>query len=181
MRTPAYKKLEDLIGGKIDEIKICSLSSDLNDVRLWSYYADGHRGVAFQIDFSGLEAKEGYKIIHEVKYSEKLPWGILPNNKITVLGEPIRPYEVLSRKTKHWEFEAEHRVINDSKNLLEGKYFDIKGRIKAIYLGTRTSPIHRELLNKIVPSEIPIFTTNLNEKTIEVEPGECIPERKVSP
>ena len=187
--THTYKKVEELFGGKIDEIKICSLSSDLKDVRLWSYYAHGHRGVVFEIDLSGLEERNGSKIIHPVIYSEKLPWGLLPGEKrITLLGVeesgPIKPQDVLSRKTKHWIFESEYRIIHESKYLAEGKYFDIKGRIKAIYLGTRTSDIYPnevKLLNKIVPGEIPIYTTKINEKTIDVERGESIPERNISP
>jgi hypothetical protein len=167
-----YENAKDLGG---DEIKICSLSSDLKDVRLWSYYADGHKGVVFKIDFSGLKTRDDTKILHEVKYSEELPWGS------TIPSRQISRQEVLSRKTKYWEFESEYRIIDESKYLNEDKYFDIKGRITAIYLGTRTSPIHRELLNKIVPGDIPIYMTDLNKKTIEVEPGECIPERKVSP
>jgi hypothetical protein len=152
-----YKKVEHLV-------RICSLSSDPNDVRLWSYYADGHRGIVFKIDFSGLEK------IYEVKYSEKLPW----SSTNTILGQ-LSPKEVLSRKTNHWGFESEYRIIDESKHLEEGKYFDIKGRIKAIYLGTRTSDIHRKLLNKILPSEIPIYTTKINEKAIKVESDELYP------
>jgi hypothetical protein len=163
------KEVKDLFGSAIDTVKICSLSSDLNDVRLWSYYANGHRGVVFEIDFSGLEKT------YEVKYFEELPRG-----SITLLGQPS-PHELLSRKTKHWEFESEYRIIDENKHLEEGKFFGIKGRIKAIYLGTRTSGLHRKLLNKIVPDEIPIYTTKINEEKIIVEPGECIEERNVSP
>jgi hypothetical protein len=147
----------------IDKVKICSLSSDLSDVRLWSYYADGHRGIVFEIDFSGIEK------IYPVKYSEELPKG-----SITLLGQH-RIHEVLSRKTKHWDFESEYRIIYESQNLEEGKYFGIKGRIKAIYLGTRTSELHSKLLDKIAPTEIPIYTTKINKKTIKVEPGELYP------
>jgi hypothetical protein len=163
------KEVKDLLGGAIDKVKICSLSSDLNDVRLWSYYADGHRGIVFEIDCSGLEK------IYEVKYSEELFQG-----GITLLGQPGIP-EVLSRKTNHWAFESEYRIIDESKHLEEGRFFGIKDRIKAIYLGTRTSDAHRILLNKIVPREIPIYTTKINKKTIKVEAGECIPERKGAP
>lgn len=166
LRSKAYKKVEVLFGGEIDNIKICSLSSDLSDVRLWSYYADGHRGVVFEIDLSGLEK------IYEVKYSEKLPWAATPH---VARPERSKPEEVLSRKTDHWAFESEYRIIDESKHLEEGKYFDIKGRIKAIYLGTRTSDIHRKLLNKILPSEIPIYTTKINEKAIKVESDELYP------
>jgi hypothetical protein len=147
----------------IDKVKICSLSSDLSDVRLWSYYADGHRGIVFEIDFSGIEK------IYPVKYSEELPKG-----SITLLGQH-RIHEVLSRKTKHWDFESEYRIIYESQNLEEGKYFGIKGRIKAIYLGTRTSELHSKLLDKIAPIEIPIYTTKINKKKIKVESVELYP------
>lgn len=162
------KGLKDL-GGAIDKVKICSLSSDLNDVRLWSYYADGHKGVVFEIDCSGLEK------IYEVKYSEELPKGSL-----SILGQPSL-HDVLSCKTKHWEFESEYRIIEESKHLDKSRFFGIKGRIKAVYLGTRTSENHRKLLKKMVPSEIPIYTTKIDEKTIKVEPGECISEGNTSP
>jgi len=161
IKLEKVKEAKDLFGGAIDKVKICSLSSDLNDVRLWSYYADGHKGIVFEIDFSELET------IYEVMYSEKLPQPSI--------------HEVLSRKTKHWRFESEYRIIDKSKHLDEGKFFGIKDRIKAIYLGNRTSDYHRKLLNKIVPSKIPICTTKINKKTIKVESGECIPERNISP
>jgi hypothetical protein len=114
-----------------------------------------------------------------VKYSEDLPcksWWSVPS----ILGQPS-PHEVLSCKTNHWEFESEYRIIYESQYLEKGKYFGIKGRIKAIYLGTRTIETHRKLLNKIAPTKIPIYTTKINEETIKVEPGECIPERNISP
>jgi hypothetical protein len=172
-----YKKVEEeFFGGDIDKIKICSLSSDLNDVRLWSYYADGHKGVVFEINFSGLETK-----LREVHYSEKLPWGASPQHVSLLLRGWTKPDDVLSRKTNHWAFESEYRIIDESKCLEEGKYFSIKDRIKAIYLGTRTSEYNRKFLNKIVPSEIPIYTTKINEEIIKVERGESIPERKASP
>ena len=160
------KEVKDLFDDSIDidKVKICSLSSDLSDVRLWSYYADGHRGIVFEIDFSGIEKK------FKVMYSEKLPW----SSTNTILGQ-LSPQEVLSRKTNHWAFESEYRIIDESEHLEEGKYFDIKGMIKAIYIGTRTSDIHRKLLNKIVPSEIPIYTTRINEKAIKVESDELYP------
>lgn len=170
-RSKAYKKVEVLFGGEIDKIKICSLSSDLNDVRLWSYYADGHKGIVFEIDFSGLETK-----FHQVQYLEKLPWGASPH---VVRPERAKPEDVLSRKTNHWKFESEYRIIEESKNLSEGKYFDIRGRIKAIYLGTRTNDTHHKLLKKVVPREIAIYTTKINEEKIIVEPGKLIEDRSM--
>ena len=52
IKRQKVNEAKDLSGGAIDKVKICSLSSDLSDVRLWSYYADGHKGIVFEIDFS---------------------------------------------------------------------------------------------------------------------------------
>lgn len=101
-RRPRYKNAKELYGDAMDEIKICSLSSNLSDVRLWSYYADGHKGIVFEIDFSGLETN-----IYEVKYSKELPRGgisrIARGAILSGQTNPPRPYEMFSRKTWHWD------------------------------------------------------------------------------
>jgi hypothetical protein len=48
------KSIGDLSYIDNDNIRICSLSSSLSEVRLWSYYADGLRGIVLSIDFSGI-------------------------------------------------------------------------------------------------------------------------------
>jgi hypothetical protein len=176
LQRRTYNKVEDFFGGEIDKIKICSLSSDLNDVRLWSYYADGHKGIVFEIDLSGLETK-----LHEVHYSETLPWGVPPGVNIPIVSGWTKPQDVLSRKTNHWKFESEYRIIEESKNLLEGNFFDIRSRIKAIYLGNRISDPHCRLLTKIVRGQIPIWTTKINEEKIIVEPNKLIERQEESP
>lgn len=147
-----YKNVEDLIFGSIDKIRICSLSSSFSEVRLWSHYADGHKGIVFEIDFSGLESK-----IHKVNYYEELP-----SFGFSILTQP-HPHEVLSCKTKHWEYEAEYRIFHESE------FFDISNRIKGIYLGTRISATHYGLVTKVVPNKIPIYTTKINKRKILVE------------
>jgi len=111
---------------------------------------------------------------HEVHYSEKLPWGVSPQEVSLFIKGWTKPHDVLARKTSHWKFEAEYRIIEESKNLEEGKFFGIGDRIKAIYLGTRTSDKHRELLKKIVQGKIPIWTTKINNEKVIVEPDKLI-------
>jgi hypothetical protein len=145
-----YKNIEEL-PYDFSKSRICSLSSDNKDVRLWSYYANGHKGLAFEIDFAGLESN-----LHEVIYTEELP-----EFGDTLLTSP-KPAEVLTRKTKHWKYEAEHRIF------CEDSYFPIKDRIKAIYLGSRIGKLYIELLKKMVPNEIPIYSTTFNMEKIQV-------------
>ena len=127
--------------------RVCSLSSSISDVRLWSYYAHGHKGIALEIDFTGIESH-----IHEVIYSANLRQ-----------FKNSTPQEVLSHKTNHWDYEAEYRIIHDKK------YFPINKRIKTIYLGHRISDTHRDLLKKMMSKDITIYSTRLNTRKIEVE------------
>jgi len=160
-----YKSVESLFLSSVNKIRICSLSSSLSDVRLWSHYADGHKGVVFEIDFSGLESR-----IHPVKYCEKLPsfFDRTGTTFLTRLFSNVNPHDVLSCKTKHWEYEAEYRIFHESE------YIDISNREKAVYLGNRITDNHRYYLTEIIPDEIPIFMTKINKEKIMIESDEKV-------
>ncbi len=145
-----HKSVEDMATGIP---RICSLSSSLNDVRLWSHYADGHKGVVFEIDFKGIESQ-----VNEVKYSNDLPV-----SSTSILGGGI-PKEVLLCKTDHWEYEAEYRIFHDND------FFDITKRLTAIYFGFRIDESQHDLLMRILPEEIPKVKTKINRSKVIVEP-----------
>jgi len=141
----------------LSRTKICSLSSTLKEVRLWSHYADGHKGIAIEIDFPN-----ELPYVHEVTYVDELrEYGL------TFLTSPTSE-EVLSFKTRHWEFEREYRIIQ------EEEFFSIAGRISGIYAGIRTSNNHLALLTKLTPKEIPIFETKIDGRKIEIVPNRQI-------
>jgi hypothetical protein len=129
-----FNSVKELFSGA-SYTKICSLSADFSDVRLWSNYADGHRGVAIEINFPDIPNDK----IVEVKYTLGLP-------KFKNKPKP-RPQEILSYKTDHWAHEREYRIINDNK------YFPITDGINAVLLGSRISNEHLQLLSKLVPPE----------------------------
>jgi len=137
----------------LNRTKICSLSSTLKDVRLWSYYADGHKGIAIEIDFP-----DELPSINEVTYVDELR-----EHGMTFLTSPTVE-GVLSFKTKHWEFEKEYRIIQGEE------FFPIAGRISAIYTGIRISDNHFAMLRKLTPGKIPIFKTEINGRKIEIVP-----------
>lgn len=145
------KSVEDLFLSSKDKLKICSLTSSLYDVRLWSHYADGMRGISLEIDFTGIES-----FVHKVTYSEKLP-----SYGYTILTAPSA-IEILTHKTIHWSYESEFRIIH------EDEYFDIKNRLKAIYAGFRIKESHLSLLDRMKPPKIPIFHTEIDSKKIEI-------------
>ena len=136
------------------QLKVCSLSDSLNDVRMWSFYADDHKGIAIEINFDGFEND-----INKVDYLENLPEYNLTNPD---------PYEILTKKTMHWFYESEYRIIRKEE------YYPVNGRIKAIYLGQRISNIHLEILKKIIPYETPIYQTKLNIDEIKIQPDKLL-------
>ena len=118
----------------------------MHDVRMWSHYADSHRGIAIEIDFTGHEADA-----HRVEYSPTLK-----KFGETLLAEPPTPIKVLTQKTDHWAYEAEYRVIQTDP------FYAVPGRVTAVVCGTRTDPSKVELLRKIVPKGIAIRMTMLD-------------------
>ncbi len=151
-KIKACKTIEDLHIG-FENSRICSLSRSLDEIRLWSYYADGHKGIAIEIDFS-----ENGKDIYEIMYGPKLP-----EFGNTILGGPLTE-DVLSYKTDHWKHEAEYRIIQNEN------YYPITGRIKSIFTGHRISNFHLELLEKVVPPQIQIIPAEINTEKLIVQP-----------
>ena len=137
-----------------DKVRICSLSETLSDVRMWAHYAGGHEGVAIEI-----EVDETHENLVKIAYHD----GLRQINRSMI--EKSTAKELLSYKTIHWEYEKEWRIIQ------EGEYYDISGKITAVYLGSRISLLNKTLIRKTLPIDIPLFETNLDRHTISVQPG----------
>lgn len=141
------------------DLRICSLSATLEDVRLWSHYADGHNGVAIEI-----EIPECLDEFYQVDYVEGL------RQVESQMFSAIDPTDILKTKTKHWEYECEYRLIT------EKEHFPIEGKLTGVFLGARHKPddlSHElQLLLKLIPSSIPVFTTKLNYDEVVVAPDE---------
>ncbi len=146
------KSVDDLPYDSKDRVRICSLSSSPSDILLWSHYADGHKGIAIEFNVSGLEAA-----IHPVKYVN-----VLPLYSGTLLGMPT-PQELLTYKTKHWEYESEYRVI------CEERFFDVARRIGRVLLGSRISKLHVEFLHKVCSPQISLVHTKIDTKSLKVK------------
>jgi hypothetical protein len=80
--------------------RVCSLSESFKDVRLWSHYAEGHTGIAIELDFSKHTADAS-----RVEYLKTL--SSYPNHS---LGLPS-PEKILLQKTVHWQHETEWRIL----------------------------------------------------------------------
>lgn len=133
--------------------RVCSLSASFSDLRLWSHYADGHKGVAVEIDFTGYETD-----LYPVEYIAALP----QHPDYTVLGSPF-PEQILTKKTTHWAYESELRLLQAEP------YYSIEGRVTAVLLGTRVDANIKAHLRKVIRESIPLHETFINHHKLEVE------------
>jgi hypothetical protein len=140
--------------------RVCSLSGSADHFLLWSHYADGHRGVAVEVDLEVTFAGP----LHPVKYAPDLP-----SYTRTILGGATAR-DVLFHKTKHWAHEREHRVVQNDE------FFNIAGRITSLLLGTSIDPRQQELLERVVPHAIPIHPTTIDWKNLRIV--KCGPLRR---
>jgi len=137
---------------QLEKYRVSSLSANMEDVRLWSHYAEGHAGVAIE-----LEIDEAENNLYKVKYLEELPERSV--SLLTILEKSL-----LTNKTTHWSHEDEYRIITDNT------FFSVKGRVTAVYSGIRTCREDKELLRKILPKEIPLIETELKADTVTIKP-----------
>ncbi len=134
MRIPGTMENRGVVMG-VKDVLVCSLSASCTDMRMWSIYADGHRGIAIEIEFNTDDEP-----VYEVKYKNRLPK--YQSNIFSL--RPDATY-ILTKKTNHWKYEKEYRVIQDAT------YYPISGQIQRIILGARISLDREELLKRVVP------------------------------
>lgn len=138
--------------------RVCSLSADWRDVRMWALYADSFRGLAFEFDVSPDEPE-----LHQVVYGAELP-------KLNVgLLMPSDTIDALTHKTEHWSYETEWRYIS------EREYIDLPGRLRKIYLGSRVAPAVRDAVLKVAPSHTKVHLVGLDPVNVRMTLGPELP------
>jgi hypothetical protein len=150
-----FKTLDEL-PSLDNDTRICSLSSSMADVRMWSLYASGHTGCVIEVDL------ESDNEIVPVKYEKGL------QHFKDKLSENTKAIDVLSFKTDHWQYEKEYRIITDND------FYSVKGKITGIYLGIRVQEIHRELVVRSTPKEIPVYETKMQQSAVEIRPNKRV-------
>lgn len=105
---------------------ILCLSEVPDNILMWAHYCDGHRGAVVEFDKEGLESHFGY--LRKVEYHEQLVTLREHNNA----GAADNARLFLLRKSDHWKYEKEWRIIRSLGNQYEKLPIDI---LKGIILG----------------------------------------------
>lgn len=137
--------MESRIEKARESFRIASFSKTATNFLLWSHYADGHKGVAVE-----LEIDEEDPNLHEVTYS---PFSSVFTEKSQTTQSM---YHLFNGKTEEWEYEEEYRVIT------KDRYYSFDRPIQRILLGPQVNRDKASLLRKIIPESVELVATELD-------------------
>ncbi len=107
----------------VKSYRVCSLTKTFDNHQLWAYYANGHTGLAIEI-----ELPEDSNSIFDIDYSDDF---LFFSDFIDDYEKKENVIKPLIRKRKPWQHEQELRIITPDT------YFDIKNMITAVIVGCR--------------------------------------------
>lgn len=139
------------------------VTEEFDNLLMWSHYANEHKGVAFKIKC--IEQKESLLCAAlKVNYSDKYPiFGNIDTWK-QFIGSGQFPdltkyyHELITTKSKHWEYENEWRVIfpREEDSGKESVLLDfLPEEIEAVFLGCRISDADKSLILDLVKLNFP--------------------------
>ncbi len=148
---------------------VCSLTSDFDNLVMWSHYSNSHEGFCIGLDVDLLvhdiyrqipdySPDKLFLLCDEVIYYTDYPelwYKLAPKNNDTrtideIYREALQP---LFAKSKQWEYEKEWRLITFQRNDLTLTFFT--PAIKSIYLGCKMIAKHRAEILTIIEHRYP--------------------------
>lgn len=125
--------------------RVASLSADPANFLLWSHYADGHKGVAIEIDIP-----ESHPDLVEILYSGFSP---VFTGK-TQTKKDMR--SLFNGKGEEWSYEREYRII------VTKEFFKLPFPISRVLLGPRVNRHQEKILSTLLPKSVKLVRTQLD-------------------
>lgn len=143
---------EDALTSNRDRHRIASFSEDSSHSLLWSHYADGHKGVALEVEIDA-DDPTLTKILYSDFYS------VFTEETDVTLNHP----HVFNGKTPEWEYEKEWRIVTTAE------YHSLDTPCSRILLGPLVPPDRRETLQRILPENVQLVRTRIDFSNGKVE------------
>lgn len=147
MKDPRF--IPDSITKIFNKLRICSFTTNKENLLFWSHYANSHKGICIEFDASILPISLAYK----VEYSNIYPEITYP------VPSDERAFKPALVKAKIWAYENEYRTMflpstkilpNDGESLLLDS-----STIKNVYMGAKISDEDKQaVLDVISKSDI---------------------------
>ena len=166
------KKIDQIVERTGETMGILCFSKEIKDPILWSHHADGHKGIAFEVDI-GINVNL-VSNRHEVEYDKPRP--VLPYRTITK-EEWLKVMDIFyKQKSKSWRYEQECRfVIEHAACIPSGGRFFWKipaGFITRVIIGFRSS-VSEQYLRQVLDlngfPNVQIVKAKRSLKTYDVE------------
>ena len=118
---------------------VCCLSRSKNDIRMWSHYTDGHKGICIEFAATRLDHVEFFGTILPVHYTDQMP---CVNEYKTPRHE--KPKRAILTKSSQWNHEQECRAIVTDISEENPRDRELpSGIISGVYLGARITDENR--------------------------------------
>lgn len=133
--------IEDSIHNKImSDIGICSFSKKYDDTKMWSHYANSHKGICLVFDREELVNSSNFLSVEEtvVEYKESLPLVTVVSDESNIYLEGDDLNKISTSKLIDWKDEEEIRytIRFHNKNALRSIPFNPKA-LKGIIFGEK--------------------------------------------
>jgi len=150
----------DLTDSIINSYGIFSLSAVLENILMWSHYADSHRGFCIEYDSQKLmdmfdrlfDKSELIIFLRPIKYMSEYPIPI-PSPDLDDDKDDETWMQLLTTKSNYWSYEKEWRCLYVGQ-VNKGLVLD-PGIITSVYLGCRMLPEHRNQIANLLSSRSP--------------------------
>ena len=145
----------------------CLANTNTNRL-MWSHYADSHRGICIEYDFT--QTVKSYKeVVFPIEYRSKLPdfpYGALfEYNKKNEEQVRIAIIDCLLTKDNCWEYEGEWRILHDAN----AGHMCPMPPISCIYLGAKMEDgLKRTVIQLAKDKGIPVKQMVLKDNTYEL-------------
>lgn len=162
------KMLNDSLFQSIEKNGVLSLTEAPTNMLMWSYYGEGHSGIALRLNMSdeNMAGITGEIIPLKINYSHKFP-----DLNFYQIADDLDDFITTEIGTKsiEWEHEEEWRLVNVSH---AGNHQIPSGMIDGIILGLRISEKNESLIRKWVDeknSNIEILKVTHKENSFDLE------------
>ncbi len=165
----AERGLIEAIDKARKEYKICALTKDYKNPILWAHYADSFKGICIEV-----EVDEDILIAYHIAYHGFTPVLTGENQQVIDVAKLSKKIAIsaLTRKYEQWEYEKEVRLLNNNSN----EYISNGIKIKSIIFGVHTDDIYKKIIKKIVPNDVELFYSTLdNSSQVKKHPYFDIP------
>jgi hypothetical protein len=146
--------MDEKIKNALNNWRVVSLGVSNKNFLLWSHYADGHKGIAIEI-----EIPRDHPYLEKVKYD----WATTAfSNMDQIENRSMR--DLLWYKKEEWHYEEEYRIIIKATNIDSiGEYFILPNPIKKIFIGFRAKESQVDILKKTIGGKVKLVHMDLDK------------------